>query len=114
MFLANLLTQDLYLYENEDASGLDWDHLSLLRGVSAGKMVRLPIERKEPLRAELEAFVAAASSQESDVVGGEDALATLELAQAFVESGKECRVIEFAERGTPPPETATEDSAGNR
>lgn len=94
MFLANLLTQDLYFYENEEAGGLDWNHLSLLRGVGEGQMVRLRLHRREPLRAELEAFVAAARGEPAAIVSGEDALVVLELAQALVQSGQEGRVIE--------------------
>ena len=94
MFLANLLTQDLYFYENEEAGGLDWSHLSLLRGVGEGQMVRLRLHRREPLRAELEAFVAASRGEPAVIVRGEDGLAVLELAQALVRSGREGRVIE--------------------
>jgi UDP-N-acetylglucosamine 3-dehydrogenase len=98
MFLANLLTQDLYFYENEEANGLDWNHLSLLRGVGEGRMVRLRLQKKEPLRAELDAFVAAARGQEAPVVNGEDALVALELAQALIEAAKTCRIIHFGHR----------------
>lgn len=93
MFLANLLTQDLYFYENEKAGDLDWGHLSLLRGVGEGQMVRLRLHRREPLRAELEAFVAAAQGEPAAIVSGEDGLAVLELAQALVEASKMQRVI---------------------
>ena len=48
MFLANDLTQDLFFYENADASELGWNHLSMLKGVSEGKMIRYPIQRYEP------------------------------------------------------------------
>jgi predicted dehydrogenase len=98
MFLANLLTQDLYFYENQEASDLDWTHLRLLRGVGEGRMVRLRLERREPLRVELEAFVAAARGEEAPIVGGEDALAVLDLARALVRSGREGRVVERGRR----------------
>jgi UDP-N-acetylglucosamine 3-dehydrogenase len=93
MFLANLLTQDLYFYENEEAGGLDWNHLSLLRGVGEGQMVRLRLHRREPLRVELEAFVAAAKGEPGSVVSGSDGLIALKLAQALVRSGQEHQVI---------------------
>jgi UDP-N-acetylglucosamine 3-dehydrogenase len=102
MFLANLLTQDLYFYENAEAGGPDWNHLSLLRGVGEGQMVRLRLRRREPLRAELEAFVAAARGEQGNavreagesIVCGEDALTVLKLAHALVQSGQEHRMIE--------------------
>ncbi|HEY67315.1 MAG: gfo/Idh/MocA family oxidoreductase [Chloroflexi bacterium] len=93
MFLANLLTQDLYFYENEEAGSLDWNHLSLLRGVSEGQMVRLRLQRREPLRAELEAFVAAARGEPGEIVRGEDGLRVLELARALIEASRTQRVI---------------------
>jgi len=98
MFLANLLTQDLYFYENEQAEGLDWNHLTLLRGVGEGQMVRLRLRRREPLRAELEAFVAVSRGEEATIVSGEDALTVLELAQALVRSGREHRMIAVEEQ----------------
>lgn len=94
MFLANLLTQDLYFYENAQADGLDWNHLSLLRGVGEGEMVRLRLNRREPLRAELEAFVSAARGESDEIVSGADGLEALRLAQALVESGRENRLVE--------------------
>ena len=92
MFLANLLTQDLYFYENEEAGSLDWGHLSLLRGVGEGQMVRLRLHRREPLRAELETFVTAARGEPAAIVRGEDGLAVLELAQALIEASRTQRV----------------------
>ncbi len=103
MFVANLLTQDLYFYENAEANDLDWSHLSLLRGVGEGQMVRLRLRRREPLRAELDAFIAAVQGEQGDavcgereaIVCGEDALAVLKLARALVRSGQEHRMIEM-------------------
>jgi UDP-N-acetylglucosamine 3-dehydrogenase len=93
MFLANLLTQDLYFYENEEADGSDWNHLSLLRGVGEGQMVRLRLRKREPLRVELETFVAASRGKAAEIVRGEDGLIALELAQALIQSGQEHRAI---------------------
>lgn len=96
MFVANLLTQDLYFYENDQANRLVWDSLSLLRGVSEGQMIRLKLHRREPLRVELEAFVAAVRGELAEVVTGEDALVALDLALQLVQSSQECRVIEYS------------------
>ncbi len=94
MFRADDLTQDLYFYENADANGLDWQHLSLLKGVSEGRMVRYPIARYEPLKAELEAFATAVLEDKPVPINGQDGLAALRLALALVESGKTHRIIE--------------------
>lgn len=94
MFRADDLTQDLYFYENADANGLDWQHLSLLKGVSEGRMVRYPIARYEPLKAELEAFATAVLEDKPVPINGQDGLAALRLAIALVESGRTHRIIE--------------------
>src|SRR5262249_5812186 len=88
MFVANYLTQDLYFYENADANGSDWDALSVLRGVSEGAMTRFSIKRREPLRSEQEAFLAALKGDLSHVARGEDGMAALSLAFAFIESAQ--------------------------
>ncbi len=93
MFVADDLTQDLFFYKNAEADGLAWGHLSMLKGVSEGKMVRYPIQRYEPLKAELEAFADAVLNDTPAPVSGEDGLAALQLALALVESGKTHQVV---------------------
>ena len=95
MFYVNYLTQDLCLYENATASGGDWDALRMLRGVSEGRMIRYVVAKQEPLRAELEAFVAAVREGVPVPVTGADGLKALALAQAVVTSGMEQRVVVF-------------------
>lgn len=92
MFLVNYLTQDLYFYENTYTAG-NWDSLGILKGVGEGNMLKLTIARKEPLRAELEAFVRAVERDEAPPVGGEEGMRVLALALRLVESGKEHRVL---------------------
>ncbi|MEJ5309069.1 MAG: Gfo/Idh/MocA family oxidoreductase [Anaerolineae bacterium] len=93
MFRADDLTQDLFFHENSEANGMAWGHLSILKGVSEGRMVRYPIQRYEPLRAELEAFASAVLNDTPVPVSGADGLAALRLALAVVESGKTHQVI---------------------
>ncbi len=92
MFLVNYLTQDLYLYENPKAQG-DWINLGILKGVGEGNMVKLAIPRKEPLRAELEAFIQAVQGNPAATVGGEDGLRVLRLALQLVEAGERHTVL---------------------
>ncbi|HOT92229.1 MAG TPA: Gfo/Idh/MocA family oxidoreductase [Anaerolineae bacterium] len=94
MFRADDLMQDLFFYENAEVNGSAWSHLSILKGVSEGRMVRYPIRRYEPLRAELEAFTSAVLSNAPMPVSGADGLAALRLALVIVESGKRHQVIE--------------------
>ncbi len=91
MFLVNYLTQDLFFYENSSANG--WEGLIALMGVSEGKVTRYEIHRQEPLKEELEAFVRAVIRGEPPLVGGEEGLRAVYLAQMLVASGRERRLI---------------------
>lgn len=93
MFRVDYLTQDLYFFENATAQGGDWETIKILRGVSEGRMIRHVVAKKEPLRAELESFVAAVRGEAPVSVTGEDGLRALAIAQAIVTSGVESRVI---------------------
>jgi UDP-N-acetylglucosamine 3-dehydrogenase len=93
MFLVNHLTQDLYFYENAEANGERWNAMSLLCGVSEGRMIRYPVRKYEPLKAELEGFVQAVVEDRSVPVNGDDGLVALQLAQMLVRSGREGRAI---------------------
>jgi predicted dehydrogenase len=93
MFKVDYLTQDLYFYENAKADGGEWDTLRVLRGVSEGKMVRYHIEKREPLRVEHEAFLAAVRGEAPIAVSGDDGLRALALAEAVVSSGLEHKLI---------------------
>lgn len=93
MFRVDYLTQDLYFFENSDAHTAEWENLRVLRGVGEGGMMRFMVNKKEPLRAEQEAFISAVLNNTPTAVSSEDALRALELAQAVVLSGKEQRHI---------------------
>lgn len=95
MFRVDYLMQDLYFFENATAQGSDWDTLRVLRGVSEGRMIRHVVAKKEPLRAEQEAFLAAVCGEIPVPVTGADGLKALELAQAVVTSGLEHRVVDL-------------------
>ncbi len=93
MFRVDYLTQDLYFYENATTQTGEWEALHVLRGVSEGRMIRYVVAKKEPLRAEQEAFLAAVRGAAPVAVTGTDGLRALELAQAVVTSGLEHRPI---------------------
>lgn len=92
MFHVNYLTQDLYFYENNYAK-TDWDAISHIEGVSEGDMVRLRIDKTEPLRVELSRFIQAIRSEQVELVSGEDGLAALSVARLIVEAGLEGQAI---------------------
>lgn len=96
LFRAEYLTQDLYFYENAHAADSQWDHLRILRGVSEGAVTRYPIDRQEPLKLELAAFVAAVRGEQAEVVTGEDGVAALRIAQAIIDSGTGMRPIDLS------------------
>lgn len=87
MFRVDYITQDLSFYENATANGNGWETLHVLRGVSEGRMVRHVVNKKEPLRAEQEAFLAAVRGEQPVPISGEDGLQALTLAQAVIHSG---------------------------
>lgn len=93
MFRVDYLTQDLYFYENAVADRSDWDTIQVLRGVSEGIMVRHVVSKREPLLAELEAFLGAVRGEKPIPVSGQDGLVALKLAHAVVQSGLENRAI---------------------
>lgn len=93
MFRVDYLTQDLYFFENSVTNGSDWQPLSVLRGVSEGRMIRHTVSKREPLRAELDAFLMAVRGEAKPAVSGLDGLRAIELAQAIVTSGVEQRVV---------------------
>ena len=95
MFKVDYLTQDLFFYENAIDNGSSWETMHLMRGVHEGRMIRYHIDKKEPLRAEQEAFLAAVRGERSVAVTGQDGLRALALAQAIVVSGREHKLIDL-------------------
>ncbi|HHX44807.1 MAG TPA: Gfo/Idh/MocA family oxidoreductase [Chloroflexi bacterium] len=95
MFLVDYMTQDLYYYENQDAVPIAWDSLSMLKGVSEGRMIRYPVAKTEPLKVELQAFACSVIHDTPTPVTGEDGVAALSAALALVQSGAEHRSIDI-------------------
>jgi predicted dehydrogenase len=96
MFQVNYLTQDLFFFENAEAGEM-WDALSILRGVAEGRMIRHLVNKREPLRTELEAYLATVRGEQAPIVGAEDGLRALRQARAIVRSGLEHRPITLEE-----------------
>ncbi len=93
MFRYDDLTQDLYFFENAETEGDLWGALQSIKGVSEGRMVRYAIQRQEPLKLELQAFVKAVREDLPAPVGGEDGLQALRLALLLIESGQQNHTI---------------------
>jgi predicted dehydrogenase len=86
MYRVNYLSQDLFHYENPDTKGSDWAAMQLMRGVSEGVVNRYVIQKREPLRLELEAFVGRVQGRDVRLVEGRDAAAALSLAMALADA----------------------------
>jgi len=87
MYLGDYRTQDVYWYKNRRGNTSTQHALKVFRGVWEGDMVKIHFQKKEPLRAELESFVAAVLEDRDPQVSGHDGLVTLDLAQKLIESG---------------------------
>jgi UDP-N-acetylglucosamine 3-dehydrogenase len=92
MFVANYLTQELYFYKNDQAEA-SWNPLDTLCGVSEGDMIKFRIERREPLKEELSAFVSAVAEAQTPSVTGWDGLQALALAQKLIESSQTRQLV---------------------
>ena len=94
LFRVDDLTQDLYFFENAHVKDVQWQTLQALKGVSEGSMTRYAIQRYEPLKAELQAFLTAIQENKPMPVSGEDGLAALRLSLALIEAAVQHKVIE--------------------
>lgn len=83
MFAVDYLTQELRFYAKGE-------------GGPATAPIDITVEKKEPLRAELEAFVEAVARGLPSPVDPADALAAVEVAEKLVESGRTGRVVHMA------------------
>jgi predicted dehydrogenase len=89
MFVVDYLARDLTFFENDhplDERG-DWAARHL-KGVTEGARRAIPVEKAEPLRIELEAFVAAVRDGIPVAVTPDDGLAAMRAAEALVEAGR--------------------------
>jgi len=92
MFMVDYIHQDLYLYQNAEAPGR-WDTLALFRGVEEGDVLKLRVDKVEPLERELHAFAKAVSEHSQPPVTGEDGRRALILAHGLLASAREARVL---------------------
>lgn len=91
MYRLDYVAQDLYFYENSHIGY--WAEYGGRNGVSEGNMVKYRIDRAEPLRLELEAFIRAVRGEQGGVVPLADGLAAVTLAEAVKESAKLQRAV---------------------
>lgn len=91
MFVVNYMSQELFFHENPAAIGV-LDGSVWMPGnafsVEAGHMTRFQINRREPLRSELESFIDAVQTGKPAAVDGNAGLEALRLAQQILECGR--------------------------
>jgi predicted dehydrogenase len=87
-FIADTATADLTFHANGTAA-FEWESVSTFRGVSEGDVTRFAFPRKEPLRAELEAFRDAVEGKPSELSTMDEAVHTLEVVEASLRSAAE-------------------------
>jgi predicted dehydrogenase len=87
MYVADYLTQDVYWHKNTPI-GTSFDALNVFRGAWEGDMVKVRLDKKEPLRAQLESFVRAVTDDLEPAVTGADGLYAIDLSMTLMESGR--------------------------
>jgi predicted dehydrogenase len=84
-FIADTATADLTFHANGTAA-FEWESVSTFRGVSEGDVTRFAFAKKEPLRAELEAFRDAIQGKPSELSTMDEAVHTLRVVEASLRS----------------------------
>ena len=92
MFVANYITQELYFYEKQFASKYA-DYDSQFKMGTEGEKIKIGVKSSEPLKNELEAFIACIKSNKEPPVTGKDGLEAIDIAQKLLESAKTNKVI---------------------
>jgi predicted dehydrogenase len=90
MFVVDYLARELTFYENDDHPRdvpADWAARHL-KGVSEGAVHRIDIEKREPLRVEMEAFVASVRDGVPIAVTATDGIAAMAAADALVRAAR--------------------------
>ena len=98
-FVADTLTADLTFYANGSVRS-DWSDIALFRGVSEGDVIRFAIEKPEPLRTEHEKFRDAVLGKSADIVTMRQGLATVQVAEAILESARTGQTVEIMEESS--------------
>jgi predicted dehydrogenase len=93
MLVADTLTADLTFYENGDVRS-EWAAQQQLKGVSEGDAIRYALNRREPLRVELENFTAfVRGDDDASVVSLAAGRQVVRYAEAVLESAAAGEVV---------------------
>jgi predicted dehydrogenase len=100
MLTASYITQDVWLTECAEAP-TSWDALAQVRGNAEGASLRIALRRVEPLRRELEAFVACVRDDTPEPVSAYDGCRTLIAALALRDSAAGHRPVHLLDMPSP-------------
>lgn len=92
--IADTITADLTFYANGSIP-TRWDDMAMFRGVSEGDIIRYAFSKPEPLRTEHEAFRDALLGRPAEIVTMLQGLATVEVADAVLESANSGKTIQI-------------------
>jgi predicted dehydrogenase len=102
LFVVDYLARELTFFENahgaEQPGGWAARHQ---KGVSEGPVHALKIDKREPLRAELEAFAAAVRTGAAPAVTPDDGLAAMAAAEALVRAARSGAGVDLPQEATP-------------
>lgn len=87
MFAVNYLDQELYFYENKSFYSDNWE------SVTEGDMKKINIRKKEPLQAEIEAFLHCITTNTASPVSGEQGLRILRIANQLLYSAGQGKIV---------------------
>jgi predicted dehydrogenase len=97
MFVVDYLSRSLTFYENSAAPSDDPAWASRHeKGVTEGRRIDIAIDKREPLRSELEAFAAAVRGTAPIAVTADDGLAAMRAASALIEAASRGEAVEVA------------------
>jgi predicted dehydrogenase len=89
MFVVDYLSRSLTFYENAFPRGQEPDWAAHHhKGVSEGPVHAITIEKREPLRVQLEAFARSVRDGTPPAVSADDAIAAIAASQALVRSAR--------------------------
>lgn len=94
--VANTLSADLTLYVNGSVE-TSWGEVQQFRGVSEGDVIRYAIAKPEPLVVEHEQFRDAVLGKVADIVTLDQAVATVRVAEAMLDSARLNSTIQLKE-----------------
>jgi UDP-N-acetylglucosamine 3-dehydrogenase len=95
-FIADTLTADLTFHRNGSIPA-EWEAMAVFRGVSEGDAIRYAFPKPEPLRVELQTFLAAVRGEPAeDLVTLADGLHVVRVADAVLRAAREGQLVRLS------------------